>query len=66
MPHAWEIAQTLLTLNAPDGGSVAFVKCVGGGIGIARDGVPLPDSRWTENQLTECLNEFIRLAGLKH
>ena len=66
MPHAWEIEQTLLTLTARNGACVALVKCTGGGIGIARDGVPLPECRWSDDQLTECLDEFVRRSGLDH
>ena len=65
MLHPWEIAETLLMLTAPDGGSVAFVKCSGGGIGVARDGVPVPACRWTDDQIADCVREFLRLARVR-
>lgn len=62
MTASWQPRVPLLTLDGRDG-QYAVVRCMGGGIGITRDEMPIPECHWPEAQLNQCLDELIRRAG---
>ncbi|HEY2584890.1 MAG TPA: hypothetical protein VGI81_03880 [Tepidisphaeraceae bacterium] len=59
MTTLWHCDQVVFTFDGPDG-RYAFVTCVGGGVGITRDGTPIPECRWAVDQVADCIEEFVR------
>jgi hypothetical protein len=60
-----QIATIHLTTDAPGGGTLAIVTYSDGDCGISRDGQPIPEYTWPANQMRECTQAFLRLAGLR-
>jgi hypothetical protein len=63
--RAREVRETLLTATRTDGTIYSLVLYEDEGLGIARDGVPLPPFYWGNAEMDECMETFMRLAGLE-
>jgi len=63
MQNTWQPNRTLLTLNDDAGNTLAIVACDGGALGITLNGKPLPASHWPAAQMSECVEELLRLCG---
>lgn len=60
------VRETLLTATRADSTLYALIAFTDGGLGIARDGVPLGAFYWsTTDDIDECVGTFMRLAGLE-
>lgn len=65
MTATWQPLQIILVMDGPDG-QYALVTCIGGGIGITRDRVPLGGCRWHDDQTLACIEEFVRRCERDH
>jgi hypothetical protein len=63
--RARSIQEILLTATRSDAAVFGLVSYTDGGIGIARDGKPLTSFYWKSGELDECMETFMRLAGLE-
>ena len=64
--RARQVSEMLLTATRESDGTVySLVSYTDGGIGIARDGVPLGQFYWLGDEMDECVESFLRLAGLE-
>lgn len=64
--RARDIREVLLTATRPDSTLYSLISYSDGGLGIARDGVPLVPFYWsTSDEIDECVGVFMRLAGLE-
>ena len=59
-----QVTRTLRTTTRSDATMYALGAYSDGGIGIARDGAPLPQLYWPSSEMDTCVESFIRLAQL--
>jgi hypothetical protein len=59
-----EILETILRASAPGGDEFALLTFRDGSYGIGRNGTPIPEMRWPDGQLKQCVETLVRLAGL--
>lgn len=64
--RARHVREILLTATRPDSTLYSLISYDDGGLGIARDGMPLDPFYWTtSDDIDECVGVFMRLAGLE-
>jgi hypothetical protein len=64
--RALDVREVLLTATRPDSTVYSLIAYQDGGLGIARDGVPLTPFYWASSEdIDECVTVFMRLAGLE-
>ena len=59
------VRETLLTATRADSTVYSLISFEDGSLGIARDGQPLVPFHWTSSDLDDCMETFLRLAGLE-
>lgn len=59
------VRETLLTATRSDSVVYSLVCYEDGGLGIARDGQPVDVFYWDSTEMDECMETFMRLAGLE-
>lgn len=63
--RARHVRETLLIATRADSTVYSLVSFDDGGLGIARDGVPLTPFYWPSAEMDNCMETFMRLAGLE-
>lgn len=63
MHPPWRPTRTLLTLDDRDGNSFAIVATDAGGVGLTRNGQPLPPCCWPADRMDDCVHELLRRTG---
>jgi hypothetical protein len=63
--RARRIREVLLTATRADSTVYSLVAFEDGSLGIARDQVPLDSFQWSNSDMDDCMETFLRLSGLE-
>ena len=59
-----KVRETVVTVTGRDGSQYALIVYTDGAYGIARDGRPVDDARYSEGAMQQCVEHLVRLSGL--